>query len=1097
MRLTAFVVLCFSFFITMLIPPSGHAQGRGELLIDVNFKQTSLKTILKDIERKANVIVMYESTDLRMNDKVDISLKRKPLAAVLDTLLGKQNLKWTLRNNTVRIEDASYKNQSSGSLFSMPALIPVSGIIYDPEGQPLGGVTIIVKSTGKGTISGPDGRFELELAQGEELLISSIGCADQKVVIQNGNTVKIRMVRTISKLDEIQVMGYGSTTRRLGTGTISSVKTEEIDKQPVGNVISAIDGRMSGVQVVQPNGLPGAGLMVQVRGDNTLGPNFGFSASDPLYVIDGIPQITAYRSYDTRLTIGVYGMNGASNLLSNLNPKDILQIDVLKDADATAIYGARGANGVVLITTKKGQPGRIRFNVDLNTGVGSIERFIPLLNTAQYLDLRKEAFANEGITPDANNAPDLVSWSANVDNDFQRMIFGGKAKQSNANISISGGNDFVRYYAGLNYRKEGTVMPGYNAVKRIGGLLNLDITSTNRKFDVQFSVNYSNEQSDIPSVNFQSMLFMPPNYEPVNPDGSYNWNPNFNNPLASLKARYEAENMLLNTAVTLSYRPLNRLTLKLLSSYSLHRSDNSTQNPAESFNPFYGPQVAYTTFAYSPTTSYTIEPQAVYRFRTGAGEFTALAGGTVSSALSKSTILYGSDYAYGSLLNTISSAGTVFASDLYNKYNYASGFARITYNLNRKYLLNLNYRKDASSRFGPNHKLAGFASVGAAWIFSSEAGIMKSLPVLSFGKLKVSYGTTGNDRVDNYLYEMYYNTYNGSYFSPGYEGINTLGPGISANPALAWEITRKAELSLDLGFLKDRILLHGNIYRNRSSNIINAELLSGQAGTTFVTTNFDAVVQNKGLELELTTRNIQTRDVSWTTSLNISLTKNTLIRFNNIENADASSRYIVGAPVNVYLDYYKYSYAGPDPVTGVPGFKNLDDVPGADRYVVGIGTPYYGGLNNTITFRNFTLDVFIKFQNRRGKQNDLLTRVPFGGMSNQNISALSRYRPGKDNEDVVWPLAVSGVGPLTSVYSNFYNSDFAYGNIPYLKIKNVNLSYDIPARLINKAGMNSVKIYLQSQNLFTLAKQKYVMDPEMPGAYPSLRTFVFGINCSL
>ncbi len=258
--------------------------------------------------------------------------------------------------------------------------------------------------------------------------------------------------------------------------------------------------------------------------------------------------------------------------------------------------------------------------------------------------------------------------------------------------------------------------------------------SLNRKFNALFTVNYSSEQSDIPSVAFPSLLFAPPNYDPYNEDGSFNWNVNFTNPFAALLSKYEATNTLLNTSMTLSYKPVTGLTLKVLSTYSMSRADNNVQRPAASSKSlsFSDLHRAPRYLHKSPTSSYTIEPQAVYEFNINRSQFTAHAGGTVSSTLTESTTLYGYNYSYESQINTIAAAGEINTSYLYNKYNYASGFARLGYDLNRKYLVTLNYRKDASSRFGPNNKLAGFASVGAAWIFSSEKAIKKGLPFTFF-----------------------------------------------------------------------------------------------------------------------------------------------------------------------------------------------------------------------------------------------------------------------------------------------------------------------------------------------------------------------------
>ncbi|WP_316823086.1 SusC/RagA family TonB-linked outer membrane protein [Pedobacter gandavensis] len=1078
--------------------------------VTLNEQKSSIESVLKKIRSQTGYDFLFDRKIVQHAPAVDLKLNNVTLDEALKAIFNKGQLGYNIAGKIVVIE---LKQKSIlDKVLDLFTEIDIKGRVVDENGRPLKGATVSVviqessenKKTGdfsmmvKGrkTAAVTDEKGEFFLKNIDEKALISVSYTGYKSATREAaKELFIKMAMDVSDLDQVQVIAYGAVSKRLNTATVSTVSAATLAQQPVNNVLNSLNGRMTGVQVISGGGgLPGSGISIKVRGDNSFGP-LGSSSSDPLYVIDGIPQASGTRFDSQNFNSNISGMNGYTNMFNSLNKEDIEQIDVLKDADATSIYGARGANGVVLITTKKGKSGDLKINLDLAAGAGKVGRFIPMLNTQEYLRMRREAFSNEGITPDADNAPDLTNWDQNADTDFQRLLLGGTALQQTANLNASGGNDFVNYYVGLNYRKEGTVIAKDQHVNRLGGLLNLGFSSADRKFKAQISTNYAIENSSLlKDQSFMELIYLPPNFSLYNADGSLNWDNNFDNPMARLFSKYKAKGTFLSANTNLSYKPLPGLTLRATIGYTLNGLENSFQIPRRSFNPA-NPSSSYAWFADAPNSNYTIEPQAEYQFVAGPGKLIALVGTTFSEAVSKFTKLKGDNYSYDSQLNNIGAAGVVTTEFDDQQYHFASLFARLSYDLYNKYLLSLTYRNDASSRFGTNNRLANFGSMGAAWIFSEEKWIRDAVPFLSFGKLKMSYGTTGNDRINNYAYLLNY----GPGFYP-YQDTRPLTPGLPANPDLRWESTKKLELSLNLGFLRDRILFTGNLYRNRSSNMLNYTALPSQTGGTALITNLDAVVQNKGLELELNTKNINSGVFSWSSSFNISFERNVLLSFKDQDKASLSTYFKVGETVDALLTRSKFKFTGIDPISGAPTYADLDGQEGLspdDMYIASLGHPFYGGLNNSFSYKDFTLDVFFKFEQKMGNVNLSPNGNVPGMMMNQDASVLDRWQKEGD-QNKKWPLAVTGFGEKSGSYAYLSSSDFTWGNTSYIKLKSVNLSYNLPKRWVLRAKFHQVKLNVQALNLFSLTKYKYVLDPEYgQSAYPGLRTLMFGINCTL
>jgi TonB-linked SusC/RagA family outer membrane protein len=536
-----------------------------------------------------------------------------------------------------------------------------------------------------------------------------------------------------------------------------------------------------------------------------------------------------------------------------INPADIERIDILKDADATAIYGSRGTNGVVLITTKKGRAGKTKLDINVNGGSTEVSRFIPMLNLSQYLQLRREAFANDGVAPNTSNAPDLMVWDTTKSTDWQKYLIGGTGHITDVQATLSGGEGRTRFLFNTSYRKETTVFQGDNSDRRFSTRINVDHSSVDNKFNISFGASYSRANTDIPTSDVSSGFNMPPNLPLYDANGKLFWNSAFTNPIASLLKRYEGITSNLIGNANFRYTVLPGLNLKANFGYTISDLDQNTTNPASSQNPVNNP-TSSAVFSDNKAQNYIVEPTAEYIFNIGEGKLTALAGASWQENTSKGSFLNGTGYTNEALLGTLSAAGTVTVA--YNnivKYKYAAGFGRLNYDWKGKYILNATFRRDGSSRFGPNNRFGNFGAIGASWVFTQEKFLEDNSKVLSFGKLRGSYGSTGNDQISNYIYLPLYTS------TTVYLGNPAIYPQTLPNADIQWETTRKLEIALELGFFKDRILFTGNYYRNRSSNLITFLRVPLQSGYNSQTANLPALVQNSGIELELNTINIRSK----------------------------------------------------------------------------------------------------------------------------------------------------------------------------------------------------------------------------------------------
>lgn len=1091
------------FFVAAILQVSASTFAQKITLSEQN---THLNKVFKKISDQTGYDFIVSTENLKRSIPVNISLQNEELKPALDKLFANQPLTFVIQDKiiivTKKIISQSIKNDSQKDW-------NISGIITDAARIPLPGATVKIKGKTAVVITNPDGSFIIT-AESDQivLIVSYIGYQTVELAINRTSVmpVAIQLIAESSSLNQVQVIGYGTTTKRMNTGSVTTVTAADIGKQPVSNPLAALEGRVPGLVITQTSGVAGSSFKAQIRGQSALDPTL--SHNDPLFIIDGVPfesGITASNQINNAANNPTSISIGGLSPLNTINPSDIESIDVLKDADATAIYGSRGANGVILITTKKGKAGSTQYNFTANTGVSKIGRTMNMLNTAQYLELRREAFTQDGLTPnnvagDPGFAPDLTLWDNKRYTDFKKLLIGGTAHRSDVQGSVSGGSATTQFLISGAYHKETSVFSGDFSDNIASLHFNINHNSADKRFNITLSGSYGNDNNRLPRYDMTRYINLPPNLRLYDDGGKLAWQDNgvvYNtlgtdiiNPLSLQEEKYKSLNESLNSNLKLSYRILPGLTIRSSFGYTSFRSDEQSAAPFTSLDPNTA-SLPSLSLANASNKSWIIEPQLEYLRTTANDRLDVLIGNTYQDRSGRQSSVYGSNYNSDLLLNSIAAAPTIKAFNDDVKYRYTAFFGRINYAYHEKYILNLTGRRDGSSRFAPENRFANFGAVGAAWLFGSERFAKDLLPFLSFGKLRGSYGVTGNDQIGDYKFlNLWTNTSN------TYSGLAGLYPRSLYNPDYQWEINKKLEFGLELGFLNDDVLLNVSYFKNRSDNQLINYTLPNQTGFSSVTRNFPGLVENTGLELSLTTRNIHKANFNWVTSFNITFPKNKLLAFPGLESSSYASQYVIGQSLNL-INALKYT--GVDPQTGLYTVADLNkdgqfDL--ADYQVQGNTDPkFYGGMQNSLTMGPIDLSFFLEFKKQTGLSYLAQlagSNVP-GWIYNQPDVVLQRWQKPGDITDI--QKFTSGFTDTYTAIAYKSLSGALYTDASYIRLKNVSLAYHLPKRLLNRLHIRDIRVYAEAQNLLIITNYKGG-DPETQNFYvlPPLRTIIGGLQ---
>ena len=996
--------------------------------------------------------------------------------------------------------------------------VPVSGRVTGPDGAGLPGVTVLVLGTSTGTTTNSDGMFSLNAPEGSKLVFSFVGYATQTLTVAAGMpAIALSLREDAKQLTEVVVVGYGTQEKADVTGAIGSVSGRDIATQPVADATQAIQGRVAGVTVTQNSGAPGGagGTSVRIRGISSAGNN------SPLYVVDGFP-----------LPSSDAGGNAVENQLNSISPNDIESIDVLKDASATAIYGVRAANGVVIITTKRGKAGKANITVDGYRGVQQVWHKLNLLNAEQYAVINNESRIAKG---DPINPKFADPKSLGAGTDWQKAVFRPSAVIQNYSLSATGGSEAARYAVSAGYFQQDGTLNGSN-FERFTVRANGDV-SLNKYVKIGNSLAISHlEDRQLNTGNdefgvLNNVIQTPPTLPVYNPNGTW-YEPtatldNYIEPNPVLQSLITNSKFVRNRILGTFYvelEPLKGLRFRTNVGADLIFDNNNGFTPSLGANsPRNSIAGAYSSSNYNP--SYLIENTLTYDRTLAEKHHLTVLLGQSAQQFTYSYLSAGRNGYVRNDLQTINN-GPINAS-LGNggtgvsppEDRLASYFGRVNYEFAGKYLLSATMRYDGTSAFAPGYQFGFFPGASLGWRLSEESFI-KDISTISNLKLRVGYGKVGNPlNAGRFAYLATINSGITYPFGPN-GAINTgSAPTRSPNLDLRWENNYQANVGVDVGLFGNRLELSADVYDRRSPNLISyvpAYLVTG----TYESVPTNALsAYNRGFDLSVSTRNIvaEGSGLSWNSSLIFSTFKNQIsdlgvgAPFNGTATRTGTAivRYDKGQPFGSFYGYVADGlFQTPEDVKShatqsgaAPGDIRFKDINGdgkisdLDRTFIGSPIPKFTyGLNNTVTWKGFDLNAFI--QGSQGNKVYNLNRVyTEGGLTsngNSSTRVLARWTGAGTSNEV--PRAIAGDPNQNLRVSSYFVEDGSY-----LRLKVLTLGYSLPKAFLNRFGTQTVRVYGTAQNLVTLTKYSG-FDPELGssgidrGIYPQSRVYLAGIS---
>ncbi len=1059
--------------------------------VSLDRKQASLKTIFSDIQKQTGYTVVYQTSLLAKSSPVTIKVEKADLKSVLDEILRNQLLTYQIEDKVVVIKKA--ETSIIDKIIDYFQNIDIKGRVEDTEGNPLVGATVRIKGTDKVVLTNSNGEYELKnVPEDATIVISFLGYRTMEIAARpEKRLIKLEMIN--NDLEEVKInAGYYTVTQREITGSIAKVTAKDIENQPINNVLSAVQGRMAGVNIVQNSGVPGSGYDIQIRGRNSLRS----AGNEPLYVIDGIPNGGKLNAQNSAAIIP----SGNISPLNNINPNDIESIEILKDADATAIYGTRGANGVILITTRHGIKGKTEVSVNSNYGISKVAQHFKMMDTEEYLSMRKQAYSNSGIATYPSNAYDVNGkWDQSRYTDWQKELIGNNAEQQSTMVSIRGGNEYSNFLVSAGHTLNTTVFPGDFKYKTSSLMSNYNYLSSNTKFKLSLSNNFMASENNVVNADLTNRsLFLSPNAPALyKEDGALNWEDNtFSNPVATLAGQYSNTMKQFNQSVIAEYLLGYNISFKLNGGLNLQNFEEYAVKPNTMYNPAStsgsSPQYSNSSKGLNTIFSYIIEPQLTWKRKIVKHQIDLLLGTSFQRTRNQQSGVTGTGFSNNALLYNIAAATTkTFRDEIDIDYRYVSAYGRLNYQFENRYILNLTARRDGSSRFGAANRFANFGALGAAWLFSEE-NFMKDITWLSSGKLRGSFGITGSDAIGDY---QFLDTYTLS--TSNYDNVVGFYPTRLYNPYFSWEKTRKAEIALELGFLNNRYRVQAAWYRNRSSNQLVGIPLPATTGFSSVQSNLNATVQNNGWEIEVSAIPVKSGNGKWiwNSSLNMTIPKSKLLSFPGLEGSSYANTYVVGQPTSIVK---LYQFNGIDPSTGLYTFTDFNgdakiSSPDDNKAIENIGTKFFGGWQNELIYKNISLSFLFQFVKQTNY--NYISIMPYPGNINNQPAAFTNVWSTYNQNGIIMPYSSGSNAQINALNANFVSSTAAVGDASYIRFKNIQLNYRIP---INSKLVKQAMIYVQGQNLLTWTNY-FGLDPEFTstGYLPPLKTYSIGCQIKL
>jgi TonB-linked SusC/RagA family outer membrane protein len=1007
----------------------------------------------------------------------------------------------------------------------------VTGTVTGVEdGQPVVGATVTVKGTSVGVSTDINGKYQISVAPGATLEFRYVGMKSKEVVVGSSSVIDVDMELELKGVDEVVVVGYGTQIKSKVTGSISKVDGESLQNIPVPTVEQALQGKSAGVFIESVNGKSTGTTNIRIRGSSSI-----TATNQPLFVVDGIPLTTEALNYS----------GAVINPLTSINFNDVESIEILKDAASSAIYGSRGTNGVVIITTKKGISGATKLNFTLQTGFNEASRKRSFMNADQYIKYFKEAAYNsdliDGIDP-INNPDDYqYSWLEFANNRLKRYsgwaaILDGsgnytgtqantnwqdlafqKGKILSADFSAQGGNDKLKFFTSLSYNKSEGILVS-NGIEKISARLNID-NKVNKFTDLGFTLSLN--RTNIDQVSADNAFSTPMQLvalSPITPEYDLNGNlsalpvTTYYNGL--IDVQYATRNILEYRTVANGY-----LVFSLLKGLKWRNEVGfDLYNLKE--NGRYGKETdtgagsnGYGFANYGQTQNINTKSYLDYLTKFGDFGFSGVLGTEFQYTAVDNARAEGEQFPSDNL-KTLASAGLITgATATLTQYSFISYFSRLNFDYMSKYLVTFSGRVDGSSRFGENNRYGFFPAASLGWVLSKE-GFLSDNSALSFLKLRTSYGLTGNAGIDNFGHLGLYGIHR-------YNGLGGMAPSQLKNPDLGWESTRQIDFGIDYGFFKNRVSGEIDFYTKKTRDLLLNIPVPETSGFASQIKNIGSV-QNQGFEFVINTNNL-TGKFYWNTSLNLSYNKHKVTNLGDQTIIDqGSARYMnvvkVGEPIGVF---YGAEYAGVDPSNGdalwyvntkdsngkvIDHTTTTNDFNSANFVVLGCPTPnFLGAITNVVGYKGFELS--FTFQGVSGNKIHLIGDqwMAANGVwfDNQLTSQLASWKQAGDVTDV--PQARLGYDNGDQSRNSRYLSDGSY-----IKLRSLVFSYDIPKRIAERAGLERIRLFIQGQNLFMITKYKG-WDPEVSTDFlndnitsgcdfysaPQPRTLVFGITVGL
>ncbi len=1072
MKTTLFLVLVT---ISQVIAIGSYSQNTR---ISLNAKNTTIKDVLADIENKSEFFFMYDAKKVNVDQKIVIAADNQLVTKILDVMFENRGISYSINNRQIALNSNEFIIQQTKS---------VSGKVSDFSGSPLPGVTVLVKGTTTGTITDGDGNYSLSnVPENAVLQFSFVGMKTQGIAIAGKTLINVILAEDAIGIDEVVAIGYGVVKKSDVTGSTTSVNSDNFNVGAIVAPEQLMQGKVSGVNITLNSGEPGANSVVRVRGGTSI-----TAGNDPLYVIDGVPVAFANGSFSRAAEDRMPTL--ANNPLNMLNPSDIKSIDILKDASATAIYGSRGANGVILITTKRGENGKNSIEYDSYVSVSSLRKKIDLLSADEYRNYLKA------------NSSKIGNWDDGGSNtDWQDEIFRSALTHSH-NLALTGGNNRTNYRASFNYmNQEGIIIS--SGLEKIVGRINVNHKTLNDKLNIGINLtnamltndNTANTESaggDFNGGVIRDALRYNPTFPVKDANGKYTFR--------SIWIQNPVEQADLIQDKTETFRTLGNATLdfKITDYLSFNTNLGFTRENIGRY--YYAPKASKIGEPYGGRASQEVGTNISKLLESNLNftkkfnqihDVSLLAGYSFQDFDYKGSFMRAEKFVSDATsYNNIDGGLSYFQPTTYRGANkLISFYGRANYNFKGKYLATASLRRDGSSRFGENNKWGLFPSAALAWRVIEES-FMKNQKLISNLKLRLGYGVTGNQEIGNYNSLATLSAGNVKYMFGG-KVVTAVGPDQYYNPDLKWESTSQLNFGIDFGFLDSRIFGSIDFYKKNTSDLL-LRFNVPQPAVVYSTIANVGEIENKGIELELGGILIKSNELEWEISGNISSNKNKVVSLSN-DTWNTKEIFTDGVPSpgfnNVQTrvirpgeslgSFYGYEFIGLD-ASGKQQFSDLNKdgkiLPGDDQKIIGNSSPdFIYGISSTLQYRKLSFNMLL----RGSSGNDVLNAT---ALDIESITKLPGYNTTK--QAITEGLAYGEPSKFSSKWVQ---------NASFLRLENVTLGYDINVKPIS--WIEKANIYITGQNLFVLTKYKG-FDPEVRSGvdmtnYPRPRNILLGVR---